>query len=205
MPSKREKPFTMNKFLKGITMSKNILIIIIFQFTFSQVSFATNSNKNTTSQIIEIFLLNKLEEDRYFCLDIRGYKTRAIVSKGLQAHTCYSYEGNIAVDQGFDRDLLGIGKFRVSAFNSCMQRKNVKIPSPLALVPCDNKKLQKFFLSPEGLIQPEDQTNLCVTAASGKARKGRGGSPIHQIRRLRLDYCKTELRSYQSWGIRVSE
>ena len=32
-----------------------------------------------------------------------GYKTDSDINKSLQAHSCYSYQGEISVDQGFDK------------------------------------------------------------------------------------------------------
>jgi hypothetical protein len=52
--------------------------------------------------IVEIYSLNGLDDNRGFCIDIRGHKSKAKVNRGLQAHTCYSYQGEVAVDQGFD-------------------------------------------------------------------------------------------------------
>ena len=51
---------------------------------------------------VEIYLLNQLDDPRGFCIDIRGHKLKAKIDKGLQAHTCYSYQGKISPDQGFD-------------------------------------------------------------------------------------------------------
>ena len=41
--------------------------------------------------IVEIYSLNQMDDDRGFCADIRGHKSKAKVNRGLQAHTCYSY------------------------------------------------------------------------------------------------------------------
>jgi len=50
----------------------------------------------------EVYLLNNLNDTRGFCIDMTGYKTNADVNKALQAHSCYSYQGSVSVDQGFD-------------------------------------------------------------------------------------------------------
>ena len=50
---------------------------------------------------VEIYLLNQLDDPRGFCIDI-GHKLKAKIDKGLQAHTCYSYQGEISPDQGFN-------------------------------------------------------------------------------------------------------
>ena len=54
------------------------------------------------AELVEIHLIDLLDEDRGYCLDIKGFKSRAKIERGLQAHTCYSYQGNIAIDQAFD-------------------------------------------------------------------------------------------------------
>ena len=50
----------------------------------------------------EVYLLNNLNDTRGFCIDMTGYKTNADVNKALQTHSCYSYQGSVSVDQGFD-------------------------------------------------------------------------------------------------------
>ena len=52
--------------------------------------------------LVEIKLLDNLDDKRGFCIDIKGHKSKAKIERGLQAHTCYSYQGDIAVEQGFD-------------------------------------------------------------------------------------------------------
>ena len=51
-------------------------------------------------EIVEIYSINQMDDDRGFCIDIRGHKSKAKVNRGLQAHTCYSYQGEVAIDQG---------------------------------------------------------------------------------------------------------
>ena len=46
-------------------------------------------------RVVEIYLTNQLDDERGFCVDIKGHKTRAKIDRGLQAHTCYSYQGSI--------------------------------------------------------------------------------------------------------------
>ena len=54
----------------------------------------------------EIYLLEELDESRGYCVDVKGSKTNANPDNGLQAHTCYSYQGEISVDQKFDKTKL---------------------------------------------------------------------------------------------------
>ena len=51
-------------------------------------------------------------------------------------------------------------------------------------------------------IRPIRAPNLCLTIAQGNAKKGGGGTPVHQIRTLRLDICSDQLSKFQNWGIR---
>ena len=36
-------------------------------------------------------------------INMIGYKTNSDLNKSLQAHSCYSYQGEISVDQSFDK------------------------------------------------------------------------------------------------------
>ena len=56
--------------------------------------------------LVEIKLVDNLDDKRGFCIDIKGYKSRAKIERGLQAHTCYSHQGEIAIDQGLDANKL---------------------------------------------------------------------------------------------------
>ena len=69
-------------------MRKLTLVVYLF-FLFPNIALG---------EIVEIFSLNQLDDDRGFCIDIRGHKSKAKVNKGLQAHTCYSYQGEVAID-----------------------------------------------------------------------------------------------------------
>ena len=81
-------------------MQKIILLIYLFLLLSNPVW------SKTTNDSVEIYLLNQLDDSRGFCIDIRGHKLKAKIDKGLQAHTCYSYQGKISPDQGFD-SLIG--------------------------------------------------------------------------------------------------
>ena len=76
------------------------------------------------AELVEIQLLDKLDETRSYCIDIKGYKERAKVHRGLQAHTCYSYQGKLGVDQVFDKSLIQFGKFYMPVFDVCMEAEN---------------------------------------------------------------------------------
>ena len=67
---------------------------------------STPSWSKSEVDLLEVKLLNNLDDKRGFCIDIKGHKFRAKISRGVQAHTCYSYQGEIAVDQGLDANKL---------------------------------------------------------------------------------------------------
>ena len=56
--------------------------------------------------LLEIYAMYQIDDQRGYCLDKKGHKSTAKIERGLQAHTCYSYQGEIAVDQDFDFDKL---------------------------------------------------------------------------------------------------
>ena len=154
------------------------------------------------SEAVEIYALNQLDEYRGYCLDIKGHKLKARTNKRLQAHTCYSYQGEIAVDQGFDSLKLSQNQFFLPAFDVCMEVASVSTSAPIKLSTCNSGAIQKFEWDNIGRIYLASDTELCLTVAQGKSRKGRGGSPVHLIRNLSLELCDHTLQTFQMWGAR---
>ena len=66
-----------------------------------------------------------------------GYKTSADVNKALQTHSCYSYQGSVSVDQGFDVSKISNGEFNLPFFNVCMEAESAESSSGLILRGCD--------------------------------------------------------------------
>ena len=156
----------------------------------------------TMNDSVEIYLLNQLDEPRGYCIDIRGHKLKAKINKSLQAHTCYSYQGEISVDQGFDSIKLTKNQFFMPSFNVCMTASSVIPSSNLQLGKCDYSKLQKFEWSNKGKIHSVGNKKLCLTVNQGQSKKGGGGSPVHLMRNLSLELCTNALRPFQIWGMR---
>ena len=96
------------------------------------------------AELVEIHLIDLLDEDRGYCLDIKGFKSKAKIERGLQAHTCYSYQGNIAVDQAFDSIRLSENGFYMPAFDVCVKAESMRLTASLKLKECRDDKLQKF-------------------------------------------------------------
>lgn len=170
------------------------------------VSCNNHSDENNQEQMlnqenVEVFLLNTLNDSRGYCIDMMGYKTNADKNKSLQAHTCYSYQGEISIDQGFDNAKIFNEEFYIPHFNVCMEADRIEQSSPLKLNSCDNNNKQNFILQSDGKIQPKSNLNLCLTV-SNSFREGGGGTPKHLIRTLTLENCDELLSAQQKWGIR---
>ena len=156
--------------------------------------------EGTRGSIVEIYLLDPLEDSRNFCIDIVGSKANADTQSGLQTHTCYSYQGEISVDQGFDKQRISEHEFFMPSFEVCMAFNSSD--NDLALGICNGSELQKFTFLTNGNIVINSDPSLCVTVDQNDAREGGGGNPVHLIRELKIEECRESLSIYQSWGIR---
>ena len=123
----------------------------------------------TTGDTVEIYLLNKLDDYRGYCIDIKGYKSKAKINRGLQAHTCYSYQGKIAVDQGFDALKLTKNKFFLPAFDVCMEAASAAVSANIRLSHCRDGKFQEFEWVEKGKIHLISNSKLCLTVAQGQS------------------------------------
>ena len=150
--------------------------------------------------LVEIKLLDNLDDKRGFCIDIKGHKSRAKIERGLQAHTCYSYQGKIAIDQGLDADRLKQKELFFPNFNVCVHPSSYNNPLSLTLIKC--KHTQEFILDEDNTIRLKNNTNLCLTVAKEESRKGGGGSPVHLMRNLSMQICNNKHSVYQNWVIR---
>ena len=151
---------------------------------------------------VEIYLLNQLDDPRGFCIDIRGHKLKAQINKGLQAHTCYSYQGEISPDQGFNSLELTKNQFILPSFNVCMEASSLVPSANLRLRKCDRNNLQNFEWSNKNEILVISNRKLCLTVDQGQSKKGGGGTPVHLMRNLSLELCNKSLNSYQAWSVR---
>lgn len=158
----------------------------------------------TATSSVEIYLENILDEPRGFCLDIVGFKSNADPNKGLQAHTCYSYQGSVAIDQGFDLQKMNEKSFYIPGFEVCMQVESTEIPSEISLNPCTGSDKQKFDFNDNGKIYLEVNKNLCLTISKDNSRQGGGGNPVHLIRDVKIEMCDPSFEVYQRWGRRIN-
>lgn len=153
---------------------------------------------------VEVTLVDRLDEARGFCLDTLGFQTRARPEEGLQTHSCYSYQGQLAVDQSFDADMIPDGKFRIIEFDLCMTARGLSTGSGFALEPCDERDTQQFEHRSNGKVMSVAAPGNCVTAGEGPSRHGGGGEPVHLIRNLTLEVCDSSRDDRQQWRLRES-
>lgn len=153
---------------------------------------------------VEVTLVQTLDEPRGFCLDVPGPQTRAKPEQGLHTHSCYSYQGRLAVDQAFDAALIAKGVFRIIAFDRCITAPSSAAGSRLTLEICDGRATQQFIHRNTGQIVTQAAPAYCVTAGAGPSRAGGGGNPVHLIRDLTLEACDSSMDDRQRWRLRAS-
>ena len=163
-----------------------------------------SETEQVSNEYYEIYLLEQLNENRGYCIDIKGSKLNADPDNGLQAHTCYSYQGEVSVDQGFDNVKIDEDEFYMPFFDVCMEAENTSASSTLKLRGCNKNEKQKFKFNNNAEIVLNDNTNLCLTV-SENSRGGGGGTPTHLIRDLILDNCSTDISTRQRWGLRKAQ
>lgn len=151
---------------------------------------------------VEVTLVNKLDEARGFCFDTLGYQMRARPEEGLQTHTCYAYQGQLAVDQAFDAEGISNGMFRIIDFDLCMTARGLAAGNSFALEPCENLDTQRLQHRADGSVVATAAPALCVTAGAGPSRHGGGGDPVHLIRTLTLEPCGADHAMRQRWRLR---
>ena len=150
--------------------------------------------------LVEIKLIDNLDDKRGFCIDIKGHKSRAKIERGLQVHTCYSYQGEISIDQGLDANKLKQKELFFPNFNVCVHPTLYKNHLILNLMKCTKNEI--FIFGEDNTIRLKNNTNLCLTVGKEPSRKGGGGSPIHLMRNVSMQKCNIQSFIYQTWGIR---
>ncbi len=155
---------------------------------------------------VEITLKDELDGVvNSYCLDIAGGNRNVDINNGLQAHTCYSYQGKLGTDQIFDPSKFKDNTLYMPEYKVCVAVKGLEEGAKVGLAPCDNSKLQKISFSKEGTISPVVAPTMCFTAAQ-ETRFGRNGkSKKHQIKDLSLSACSDKLAKFQQWRTRSTD
>ncbi len=166
------------------------------------VLFALNVNAQTP---VEIKLIAAIEEDRGWCVDLRGGANAGQPIGGLHGHTCYTYNGNGPTpDQAFVMELIqDNNEFRMVEFNDkCMTLYEPKDGSFISLENCDGREAQHIILNDAGQIVPEMMPELCMTMSS-VVLPGGGGDPVHIMRDVSFDTCDSDNDELQLWELRA--
>lgn len=152
----------------------------------------------------EVKLVAPLDEDRGWCLDLRGSRSNAAPIGGVHGHTCYTYQGNgVALDQGFIiESIQDDNEFRMSGFpNLCMTIYEPKAGSFVSIETCDGRATQDFVMDAGGLVISQLQPDLCLTLDS-VVLPGGGGNPLHIMRDVTFEECGSVATELQSWEFR---
>ncbi len=154
---------------------------------------------------VEIKLIAPIEEDRGWCLDLRGGQNVGQPIGGLHGHTCYTYNGNGPTpDQAFVMEnIQEQNEFRMVEFNDkCMTLYEPKEGSFISMETCDGRKAQDFMMNEAGQIIPEMMPELCLTLHSVVVPGG-GGNPVHLMRDVIFDACDSDINERQTWELRA--
>ena len=175
---------------------KFLLLVLTLLFNLTAFTVLGKSGND----LVEIMLLDNLDDTRGFCIDIRGHKYKAKIERGLQVHTCYSYQSKIAVDQGLSAKRLKQKELFFPYFDVCVYPTSFNKPLSLNLQKCETKQI--FIFGEDNTIRLKNNKNLCLTVVKENSRKGGGGSPVHLIRNVSMEVCNSQMSIFQSWGIR---
>ena len=175
---------------------KFLLLVLTLLFNLTAFTVLGKSGND----LVEIMLLDNLDDTRGFCIDIRGHKYKAKIERGLQVHTCYSYQSKIAVDLGLSAKRLKQKELFFPYFDVCVYPTSFNKPLSLNLQKCETKQI--FIFGEDNTIRLKNNKNLCLTVVKENSRKGGGGSPVHLIRNVSMEVCNSQMSIFQSWGIR---
>ncbi len=178
---------------------KNSILATIALGTFALSSYLS-------AEPVELYLLDPIDGIlNHYCLDTNGPPTNMQLEAPLQAHTCYSYQGELTADQAMDSDDIVKGRLRITAVDLCAQLDGNEPGATIRLAECEVGENQNFELRLNGQIAPTAYPELCLTAGPTSWRGGPAGGPYNDnlARTLHLQRCGDEAVRYQSWGTRV--
>ena len=123
---------------------------------------------------VEVTLVDRLDEPRGFCFDTLGFQAQARPEEGLQTHSCYSYQGQLAVDQAFDGDLIPEGTFKLIEFDLCMTLTGTSTGSTLPWNPATVASFSDS--STEPTVKSLRWRHQATVSPPEKARVGMAGA-----------------------------
>ncbi|HAY45643.1 MAG TPA: hypothetical protein DCY55_05095 [Gammaproteobacteria bacterium] len=154
---------------------------------------------------VEVKLKAPIDEDRGWCLDLRGGQNNGAPIGGVHGHTCYTYIGKGPTkDQAFMMEnIKDQNEFRMVAFNDkCMTLFEPNEGSFVSIETCDGRETQDIAMNDSGQIIPEMTPELCLTAGS-VVLPGGGGNPIHIMRDISFEACDSAINERQLWELRA--
>ena len=175
----------------------------IFQILIG-ISFIALGVSAAAETSVEVKLIAAMEEDRGWCLDLRGRLDNAQPVGGLHGHTCDSYSGfGIGADQGYSQeDIFEKDQFRLVVFDKCLTLYEPKPGSFVSLETCDGRAAQQIALNDSGQIVPTYMPQLCLTMDPVVQPDGRG-TPLHIMRDVTFELCDDESSERQLWELRA--
>jgi hypothetical protein len=154
---------------------------------------------------VEVKLIAPIEEDRGWCLDLRGGQNNGAPIGGVHGHTCYTYhDKGPTKDQAFVMENINDqNEFRMVEFNDkCMTLFEPNEGSFVSIETCDGRETQAIALNDAGQIIPEMTPELCLTAGS-IVLPGGGGNPVHIMRDISFEACDSSINERQLWELRA--
>jgi cytochrome c553 len=162
-------------------------------------------SSSTIAAEVEVALKDPLDGNlNGYCFDIKGGGPNVDPSRGLQAHTCYSYRGAIGSDQAIDPDGIANGVFKVPAYDVCATMTDTAAGTEVSLAACDGSDAQQFDFADSGTISPKTAPGMCLTAGE-ETSMGRGGTSPHQIKSLTVQQCSDDQAAAQQWFTRTQD
>ncbi|KXF83349.1 RICIN domain-containing protein [Enterovibrio coralii] len=143
---------------------KKFINVALLGMLFSAPTFA--------DEAFVIKLVDPLDEEEFYCLDITGHKTSLKLDDPLQAHTCKKASD----DQLF---VLEQSTLKMPAYDRCLTAagsSNTSLPGSTLLVrECNGGVTQNFSVLESGKVQLEG-SDLCI--AAGNVSKVASGPSI---------------------------
>ncbi len=154
---------------------------------------------------VEVKLIAPIEEDRGWCLDLRGGQNNGEPIGGLHGHTCYTSNGRGPTpDQAFVMENIEEqNDFRMVEFNDkCMTLYEPQAGAFISMETCDGRKTQQMTMNESGQIIPKMMPELCVTMGTVVVPGG-GGRPLHLMRDVTFEACDSDIYERQRWELRA--
>ena len=154
---------------------------------------------------VEVKLIAPIEEDRGWCLDLRGGQNNGQPIGGLHGHTCYTYNGRGPTpDQAFVMEnVREQNEFRLVEFNDkCMTLYEPKAGAFISMETCDGRATQVINMNESGQIIPDMMPGHCLTIGT-VVLPGGGGRPLHIMRDVTFEACDSEINERQLWELRA--